>query len=278
MKLDKFFKILTYEQVAFFGKAQKNRKLSDKHVNEFVTILKDTTFVPDEDGDMLAYGIMPIVVNPVTMHILDGQHKLKAFKDAIDKCLIPSDVKILVAYWFVYDEAHENEITIMLNSKSKNWSLNDYLDAYAHDITYYSRLKTFCETHSLCKKINPNTGNVTLNYRYGAAIITGKGCQDSLKQGTFSFTDDQFASADVIHKELEAIRRKLGYDTNSAEVEFMAIAWHEKRVLMSADDIVALKYIPVSIRTKKVNSRKDWIEVFALLRDVIDTKAKNEEE
>ena len=32
----------------------------------------------------------------------------------------------------------------------------------------------------------------------------------------------------------------------------------------------ALKYIPVAVRTKKVKTKQDWAEIFALLRDTID--------
>ena len=267
MKPENFFKVLSYEEVILFGKAQKNRKINEQHVNDFITILKDKEFVPDEDGDKMAYGIMPIVVNPITNHILDGQHKLKAYKDAIDKGLIPSDVKILVGYWRIYDEAHENEVTIMLNSKSKNWSLYDYLDAYAQDIEYYTKLKEFCQNHSLCKRINKN-GAEQLLYRYGAAIITGKGCQEILKQGTFSFTDDELAIADNVHNEMVDIRKKLGMKSSS-EVEFMAKEWHKQRQIMSAKDILALKYLPTSVRERQIVSQRDWREVFSILDNVI---------
>lgn len=275
MKIDKMFQILSYEEVILFGKAQKNRKINEQHVNDFVTILKDKTFVPDEDGDMVAYGCIPIIVNPVTNHILDGQHKLKAYKDAIDRGLIPSDVKILVGYWRVNDEAHENEVTIMLNSKSKNWSLNDYLDAYAQDIEFYSKLKNFCQNHSLCKRISKG-GTEQLMYRYGAAIITGKGCQDVLKQGTFAFTDDQMAVADNVHQEMADIRKKLNL-RSSAEVEFMAKEWHKQRQIMTAKDIVSLKHIPASVRERQIVTQRDWREVFSILHNIIEqNKLKKE--
>lgn len=276
MKLDKFFKVLSYEEVAFFGKAQKNRKINESHVNDFLNILKNKEWVPDEDGDMLAYGVIPIVVNPATNHILDGQHKLKAFKDAIDRGIIPAEVKILVAYWYVYDEAHENEVTIMLNTKSKNWSLNDYINAYAQDIEYYSKLKEFCEKHSLCKKVNKN-GVESLNYRYAAAIITGKGQQEPLKQGTFSFTDEQLEKADTIHNEMAKIREKLGFTRTSNEVEFMAKEWHYFRTKISADDIVRMTYIPTNIASKKVASKKDWSELFSSIETYLGKKNMREE-
>lgn len=274
MQLNNFFKILSYEEVVLFGRAQRNRKINNKHVNDFVTILKDTVFEPDEDGDMLAYGIIPVIVNPITNHILDGQHKVKAYKEAIDKGLIPSDVKILVGLWRILDEAHENAVTIMLNSKSKNWSLNDYLDAYAQDSIYYATLKDFCQKHSLCKKIT-KTGDTQLNYRYGAAIITGKGCEEALKQGLFSFTNDQLAIAHNIHEEMVSIRRKLGLESSS-EVEYMAKEWHKQRQIINVNDILALKYLPVFVREKQIRNLKDWKEVFSILHNAIEVnKLKN---
>ena len=269
MKFDNFYKILTYEEVAFFGKAQKNRKINEQHVNEFVTILKDKTFVPDEDGDMLAYGIIPIIVNPVTNHILDGQHKLEAYKHAIDRGLIPNDVKILIGYWRVNDEAHENEVTIMLNSKSKNWALNDYLNAYAQDNDYYSKLKTFCQSHSLAKRIRTN-GNEELKYRYGAAIITGKHTQAALRDGTLTFTDEEYKNADAIHKELVSIMKKL--NLTSTNVEEMAIEWHLQRKIVPVADILSMQYIPKDVREGETRTRNDWKRIFARLKDEIERK------
>lgn len=267
MKIQDFFKTLSYEEVAFFGKAQKNRKINEKHVNDFVNFLKDKVFVPDEDGDMLAYGLIPIIVNPVTNHVLDGQHKLAAYKKAIDSGLIPSDVKILVGYWKINDETHENEVTVMLNTKSKNWSLADFLNAYAQDNKCYSGLVDFCEKHDLCKKITKD--GVQLKFRYGAAIITGSACEKSLKNGTFSYTEDQFAVADIVHNEMVSIRKKLGLKNASNEIEYMAKVWHEKRKEMTANDIVSLTYIPCSVRNMQITTQKDWVMVFLLLNEQI---------
>lgn len=269
MKYSNFFKILGYDEVVSFGKAQKNRKINSKHVNDFLTIIKDTKFVADEDGIILVYGIIPIIVNPFTGHILDGQHRLEAFKIAIEKGLIPADAKILVGYWRIEDENHENEVTIMLNSKSKNWSQNDYLDAYAKDIEYYSKLKDFCLSHSLC--FNQHGNVTTPNYRYGAAIITGKCCHGWLKDGSFSFTPDQLAVAENIHEEMVQIRQKLGLK-NTCDIEPMAVEWHTQRQLMNINDIISLNYIPAGIRDRQIRNKRDWAEVFSILNVNVQKK------
>ena len=248
-----------------FGRSQKNRQINDKHVNDFVTILKDKKFSPEEDGTMLAYGIIPIIVNPVTNHILDGQHKLKAYNICIEKGLIPSGVKILIGMWSITDEAQENDFTIMLNSKSRNWQLNDYLDAYAVDNENYSKLREFCKTHNLCLKKNKKGDTISIDYRYGGAIIAGKAVSGLLKEGTFEFTDDQLAVADIVHREMEQIRKKMGITTSSSDIEGMASAWHTYRQIMTVDDIVKMPVIPSKAKEIQVKNKKDWDVVFSIL-------------
>lgn len=271
--LKNFFKTLSYAEAHSFGKAQRNRKVKRNHVNDFVNVIKDGKSRIDlEDGTYLVFGIIPIIVNPVTGNILEGQHRHAAFEKAYEDGLIGDNARILVGYWRIEDPELENIITIDLNSKTKNWSLDDYMASYAQYLENYARLKQFCETHSLCNK--PNTSakaEKTNKYRYGAAIITGKGQTASLKAGVFSFTEEQLTEAETIHKEMVDIRKKLGlpvYATGS-EVEAMAIEWHTQRKFISASDIKALVYIPVDVRGRQLSNKSDWNYVFCRLKDAI---------
>lgn len=271
--LDKFFKILSYEEVHSFGKAQRNRKVKKNHVNDFVNVIKDGKSRIDlEDGTYLVFGIIPIIVNPITGNILEGQHRHAAFMKAYDNGLIDKNARLLVGYWEIDDPELENIITIELNSKTKNWSLDDYMASYAQYLENYARLKLFCETHSLCNKPNKSEkAEKTSKYRYGAAIITGKGQSSNLKAGVFSFTEEQLAEAETIHKEMVDIRKKLGlpiYATGN-EVEAMAIEWHTQRKFISASDIKALTYIPVDVRERQLSNKSDWNYVFCRLKDAI---------
>ena len=267
-----FFKILSYEEVLSFGKAQRNRKVNENHVNDFYNVIKaGKSRIELENGTYLVLGIIPVVVNPRTGYIMDGQNRIAAFKKAYEKGDIDNNARILVGFWEVEPGAAENTLIIDLNTKTKNWSMDDYINSYAQDIPCYARLVEFCQTHSLCH-VTTKKGERN-KPRYAAAIITGKGCQSALKAGTFNFTDEQFKAADTIHKELLEIRKKLNMPLTGDEIEYMATEWHVQRNFISVADIKSLTYIPTDVREKKVYNRKDWAFVFSRLKDVVAKKS-----
>ena len=267
-----FFKILSYEEVLSFGKAQRNRKVNENHVNEFYNVIKaGKSRIELEDGTYLVLGIIPVVVNPRTGNILEGQHRVEAFKKAYEKGDIDNNARLLVGFWEIETEAKENTITIDLNTKTKNWSMDDYITSYAQYLPSYTGLVEFCQTHSLCH-VTTNKGERN-KPRYAAAIITGKGCQSALKAGTFSFTEEQLKAADTIHKELLEIRKKLNMPLTGDEIEYMATEWHVQRNFISIADIKSLTYIPTDVREKKVYNRKDWAFIFSRLKDVVAKKS-----
>lgn len=267
MKIN-FFKILSYAEVVSFGKAQRNRQVKEDHVNDFYNVIKGgKSRVELEDGTYLVLGIVPVIVNPKSNNILEGQHRIEAFKRAHEKGDIDDNARLLVGFWEVEPGEAENRLTIDLNTKTKNWSVDDYISSYAQDLPSYAKLIEFCKTHTLCH-VTTKKGERN-KPRYAAAIITGKGCQNALKAGTFTFTDEQLKEADTIHKELLEIRKRLNMPLTGDEIEYMAAEWHIQRNFISAADIKALTYIPTDIKEKKVYNRKDWAYIFARLRDVI---------
>lgn len=266
-----FFKTLSYEEVGSFGKAQKNRKVKDSHVNDFINVIKNGRSRIDlGDGTYLVLGIIPVIVNPKNDHILEGQHRLKAFKNAYEKGIIDGNARILVGFWYIEDDDLENLITIDLNSNTKNWSLDDYMESYAKYKDYYAKLREFVQTHELCR-VQTSKGE-RLKYRYAAAMITGKGCQTVLKAGSLTFTPEQLKLADTIHRELVEIRKKLGMPATGDEIEYMATEWYVQRNFISVNDIKALAYLPKSITEKKIYNKKDWRDVFCILRDCVSKK------
>lgn len=266
MKHNDFFKILGYDEVATFGWNQRNRKVNEQHVNEFVNLIKNKEY----DEETLVFGLMPIIINPRTNHILDGQHRLEAFKKAVEKGLIPADAKVLVGMWVLDDEDNEKETILMLNTHSKNWSMNDYLDSYAQMNEHYAKLRRFCQTHSLC---NQKKGDVIkLNYRYGAAIIKGKACQSVLKKEEFTCDEAELALAEVVHEEMAQIRQKLEMNYSSTDIEGMATEWHKARKIMSYKDILKVN-IPQRILNNKPRNATEWENTFALIyKKIVENK------
>lgn len=274
--LSKLFKILSVLEVLSFGKGQRNRQISHKHVNDFVNVIKNgkSKFYLD-DGTYLVFGIIPIIINPLTGHILEGQHRLEAFKKAYQAGLIDENARILVAYWPIEDEEVENALIIELNSKTKNWTLEDYLNSYSQYLEYYKKLREFCEGHELC--INYKNGVRTFKYRYAAAMLTGKYQATSLRSGKFQFTDEEMKLGDTIHNEMVTIRKKLKFIMSGNDVEAMAAVWYSYRNKISANDIKKLSYIPKGLKdNKKFTKKEDWEQVFSRLRDIIeDSNLKN---
>lgn len=271
MHICDFFKILSIEEVVSFGQAQRNRQIDWSHVNEFYTIIKNTEFKKDDDGTYLVYGIIPIIWNPLTNHILDAVHRVEGAKKAYANGLLDKNARFVVGLWPIENEDEENEVIVMLNTHSKNWTLNDYINSYAQYNENYQRLKDFCETHMLCRR-EPKTakGKVQYKYRYPAAMITGKGNQGTLASGAFSFTDEQFAEAHKVHEELVAIRKKLNLPMVGTDIENMACEWYVQRNFISVSEIKALTYIPKAIQDKKnIRNKKDWADVFRTLKDCI---------
>lgn len=266
-----FFKTLSYEEVGSFGKDQRNRVVNEIHVNDFYNVIKNGRSRVDlGDGTYLVLGILPVIVNPKTNHILEGQHRIAAFKKAHEKGDIDDNARIMVGYWRIEDDELENLITIDLNSNTKNWSLDDYMTSYAKYKTYYTQLRDFVQTHELCRV--PTRKGDRLKYRYAAAMITGKGCQTALKAGTLTFTPEQLKLADTIHRELVEIRKKLGMPATGDEIEYMATEWYVQRNFISVADIKSLTYLPKSVTEKKIYNKADWREVFSILKDCVGKK------
>lgn len=267
-----FFKILSYAEVLSFGKAQRNRKEESSHVNDFLNVIRSGKSKVYVDGSTyIVFGPIPIVINPKTGHVLDGQHRLAAFKKAYEAGLIDDNARILVSFWEIDDEEAENTITIGLNSKTKNWRISDYMDSYSQYLEPYSKLIAFCKSHTLCRKTTKN-GKEKLNYRYAAAMITGAGQQKQLIGGTLTFTDEQLRLGNTIHNELFAIRKKLGLPYSGEEIESMAVEWHSQRQFMTVEDIISIRYIPKSVAEKKIMNKSDWRVVFAELKDIVQKK------
>ena len=264
MNLNSFFEILTVKEVVSFGKAQRNRQVSKSHANDFFTIIKNTKFEKDDDGTYLVFGPIPLIANRLTGNLMDGQHKQEALKRAYEEGILDDNARVLVGYWDTPDLDEENRIIVMLNTNSKNWTLNDYVESYAKYNENYKRLIDFCASHSLCQKMSPK--GPQYKPRYAAAMITGKGGQAVLASGNFSFTEEQFEEADKIHGELMTIRQKLNLPLVGPDIEDMACEWHRNRNFITAKQIKNL-YIPAAIRNMmSIRTRKDWKFVFNTLR------------
>ena len=282
MKKNDFFKILSYAEVVSFGRNQRNRNVNDKHVNDFMNIIRDGKFaIHNDDGTYFPFGAAPIIVNPKSVefdengeiHILDGQHKNEAFVKAYEKGMIDDNARILVSYWPIEDPELENELTIMLNTNTKAWSMEDYMTSYSKYIDSYAKLKKFCLSHELCHGYS-KSGKEQYKYRTAAAILTGKNSRSILRKGAFTFSKEQEELGNTIHDELKAIREFLEMPMVGADIEAMAIEWHTQRNFVTVKDITKLGYIQGAIRNlvSGTPNQLAWKQVFSLLKDAVQKK------
>lgn len=250
------FSFATYEETLQFGANQENRTINHGHVEKIKKqCLKSLDIMP------------PISINVITNHIIDGQHRLKAFQSLIENGQIERDTKIKVMHVEVpINEEKEQIIEAQVNSKS--WSLDDYIASYAKaNIASYVRLDEWCKAHPLSSE------NGKPKFRYGAAIITGKRCSSDLKKGDFTFTEEELQRADEVHAEMLEIVDLFGLKGKGAWIESLAVSWiavrnqHEFRSWIKELKNKKQRFL----RLPKDNSR-DWDNIFAQAHLAIDKK------
>lgn len=247
-----------------FGKNQENRAINHGHLQK----IKEQC---EKNLDMMP----PITINTITNHVIDGQHRLKAVQSLVSEEKLPSDSMIKVM--FVEIPADEEKDAIVdANTNSKNWSLDDYIASYAKaGIVSYKKLEEWCKEHSLCCKFSKDnaTGEQkkVYNYRYGAAILTGKRCTNELKNAKFTFNDDDANVAHEVHSEMLEIIECLNLKGNGAWIEALAVTWRTARDVRPFK--VWMKFLKKKrkdlMEMPKDNS-KDWNAIFSKVNWVIE--------
>lgn len=240
-------KWVTKEQTHEFGTVKGNRLIKASHVAKLAKAFRDSPTV-----------IPPISVNIRTNHIIDGQHRLKAYHRLLADCEIPDDTMIRVMYVDIPIE-EEWAYVVEANINSKSWSIDNFIESYiACNNLYYIRLKNWCLAHSLTRDKDK------AKYRYGAAMITGKGCGNDLKKELFTFTEEEFKRADDVHSEMVEIINTLGIDNYGPWIEQMAASWVSKRGRYNFDAMVkAMKKNKAYINNMPKQKIADWNAIFA---------------
>lgn len=112
------FNIVSYNDTLKFGKNQENRAYNHAHLEK---IKKQCISSMDT--------MPPITINVVTNHVIDGQHRLKAYQDLIKEGAIDPETRIKIMLVEIPIE-DEKQAIIDANTNSKNWSLDDYIASY----------------------------------------------------------------------------------------------------------------------------------------------------
>lgn len=220
--------------------------------------------------------IPPITVNVVTNHIIDGQHRLKSFREVIEDNMIDKETTIKIMYVSIPKE-FEKQAIIDANTHSKNWTLDDYIHSYVKaGISSYVKLEEWCDKHILCYMCNKKKNGVEdkkYKYRYASAILTGKGCESDLKSASFYFDNQQMCVADEVHAEMLEIINLLGKKEIGPWIESLAISWHSRRDLHPFNAwIKEMKSKKKTISKMQTTNTKEWNLLFDTIHTAIDLK------
>lgn len=144
------FNLISYDDTLKYGVNQENRAYNRQHLQRL------------EKQCLTSLEAMPpITINVNTNHIIDGQHRLKAYQTLCENGQLDKDSKIKVMLVDIPVE-EEKAAIINANTNSKNWTLDDYISSYAKaGVVYYAKLEEWCLQHSLsCIEGKPK-------FRYG---------------------------------------------------------------------------------------------------------------
>lgn len=245
-----FRKELNCAEIENFIFNEKNRKVNRNQVNKLKECLKE--------GRRF---VSPIVVNSRNNHVIDGQHRLMAFKESINEGAIPAYSTIDVK--FVYeDEKNEDKLICEMNSIAKKWGQADYVNFHMQsNKESYEKLNKWASSHSLTRRVSKNT--VVPYLRYASAILTGKNCKDKLKNGTFTISDSDLERGNLVHDEMEKILDVMRLPKTGPHLEGMALEWNKYREKLTPIDrfIPYFKMTKTSLKTNPTGS-KDWHLIF----------------
>lgn len=229
-----------------------NRVVDDRHTDEIKRGMVDDFYAFD-----------PIKVNIVTNHILDGQHRHKAFVELMEEHKLPEDTKLCVRFVEVPPEEEVSSF-INANTNSKNWTTNDFFNVYySMGTPSYVKLHDFCLEH-LCTQDKNNTPLL----RYAGSIIKGKNVEKQIREGRFVCTDEELEEGHKKASELEDIMKVMGKTKTAHWFQCMAQQWSKIRGSHSFSEwIRGFKYCTglVNFNRLPYETNQDWFNIFSFV-------------
>jgi hypothetical protein len=247
-----------YERAMSFNLNNKNRVYNMRHLEKIKTqTLRSTELMP------------AITVNTVTGNIIDGQHRHKAYTDLYGLNLIPRNATIKVMYVEIPEEM-ELEAIVSANTNSKNWTLDDYISSYIKlGIESYVKLDEWSKSHLLTCECGKS------KIRYASAILAGKRCNNALKSGLFTLTDEDFERANIVHDEMFEIAEILGMKSRGPWIESFAVSWTKVRNQHHIDEwLKEFQAKKTTYSRMPTDNSHDWEALFAQVHLNIDKKRK----
>ena len=259
MKFKTFGKA-TVKGLKEFNRNKYNRELSRTNVNNLKKSMKKSLG-----------GFPAIMVNIITNNVVDGENRKAAFIDLVEAGLLPKSSTFPIQYVEMTPEEENQQIVEMQGGKK--WTPNDFIHAeVVRENPYYIKLVEFGKNHELTRD---KKGNIIP--RYIGPMITGKSCSATIKNGTFTFTDEQFEEAETIHNEMVQILNTLDIPGSGLWIESLAISWHEMRDHHDFNTwMKEMKRTKRSLKTLPHQKTSDWNNLFSVVHTNIDRKVMRE--
>lgn len=257
-KFVNFDSAVSLEKAKTFSLNSKNRVCNPCHLEKIKREMMDSLNV-----------MPPITVNIVTNNIIDGQHRHNAFVKLREEGTLPETSTLKVMYVEISAE-DELKAIVKANNNSKGWTLDDFVASYiVSGIVSYVKLDKWCKEHALSSE------NGKSKIRYGSAILTGRRASNDLKNGTFTFTDEELKRAEQVHDELNDIVELFNMRGRGMWIEAMAISWIEVRNEHDFDTWKkAFKSKKADFMKMPKDNVKHWKAIFAYAHLDISMKAK----
>lgn len=257
--MKKLFRFVTLAEASTYKMHPRNRAIDRKHLQKIKKQMRDSFDT-----------MPPITVNINTLHIIDGQHRLKAFMDLCEEGVFAPGTLLAV---MLVDIPAENELNAIIeaNINNRGWTPTDYIHSHIknHNQNYIS-LDDWARSHVL----TANQADPTKpKYRRAAVLIKGSTLRYELPNGSFTVTDDELKKGDTIHNEIIKICQLMGLPLSGQWMEQMILSWFKNRALHPFKEWTSY------IRTHTGGLRKypkatlsDWDALFAKIHSELDLK------
>ena len=216
VEFDHIYKFYTISEFTFNEKV--NRAVNGSNVKKFYNLMKNGKFDP-------MMGI--VVVDIKTGTIIDGQHRVEAFKRACEEFGYTG--YLFVRFVDAPTGVEELQNYIRQFQVSRKWSLEDYISANIYGKNDLEKLKDFCLAH---KYLNKGDDLADVFWRKGAAIVAKTGSSEykiRLRKRNVRFTPEEWDDAERTYEEVTALMDALGKSWSDGGFEYIVNAWKKVR-------------------------------------------------
>ena len=245
-----------------------NRELKPAHVKE----IRDTIMNSEFGGKY----IVPIRVDLKSRLVVDGNHTLKAFREAWE--LGSTEFIKVMLIDLPDDEEKRRKIIIDINNTQKPWKIQDYTKNLANfgNTAVFNLLK-FAEQHPLCMYHNKPS------IRTAGCFLKGDNISKDIKNESIIVTTDEIENAEVMYKEVEQMMAILKYTRNNWFESFVK-AWYDvksdpvymKTIKGFGGMPTFLAHLPELSADWQLNARKSyWQKAFRTALGITDQKVND---